>query len=268
MFQRILVGYVDADRDRGAMALGTILARATGAELIVSNASGEGEDLARQARNQEADLVVLGSTHRGPVGRLIPGATVERLLGDPPCAVAVAPPHFGDPSVSDEQGWVPLSGDSGDIGMRVIGVAYDGTRPALDALHAAVELAIPNGSALRVYCVAPKAPNLPGADHARSAGEVASETETLRAALHDAVASLPPEVRALPVFRRGFPADELIAETMIGVDLLVLGARRGGPIRRLLHQSVTSIVMQRGRCPVLILPAGVSAPTQACANAP
>lgn len=32
-------------------------------------------------------LVVLGSTHRGAVGRVVPGATVERLIGEAICAV-------------------------------------------------------------------------------------------------------------------------------------------------------------------------------------
>lgn len=43
--------------------------------------AGEGDGgLAQLARARNADLIVPGSTHRGPVSRVVPGATVERLL--------------------------------------------------------------------------------------------------------------------------------------------------------------------------------------------
>ena len=56
----------------------------------------------------------------------------------------------------------------------------------------------------------------------------------------------------LPVYVRGFPAEELVKAARVGVDLLVLGSRLGGPVRRLFHHSVTSAVMQRTDCPALI----------------
>jgi nucleotide-binding universal stress UspA family protein len=74
------------------------------------------------------------------------------------------------------------------------------------------------------------------------------------------VAALPAEARALPVFIRGFPDQELIKAAEYGVDLLVLGSRAGGPVRRLLHHSVSSTVMREASCPVLISPSNVAAP--------
>jgi nucleotide-binding universal stress UspA family protein len=94
-------------------------------------------------------------------------------------------------------------------------------------------------------------------------GRDALEAEVLRGMLHEAVADLPSEARALPVFMRGFAAQELVEASEAGVDLLVLGSRGGGPLRRRLHHSVTSTVMQDAKCPVLISPAGVKAPTEA-----
>lgn len=244
MFRRILVGYLDDEHGREALALGQVLARATGAELAVLTATEKGESLAQLARTQNSDLIVLGPTHRGPISRVVPGATVEHLLEEAPCPVAVAPPGFGDD----------------DAGMRVIGVAYDASAAAGEALTTAVQLALSNEAALRVYAVADAFVPAPvdGSD-SRHTG-LNSGSRALRDALHEAVAGLPSEARALPVFVRGDPAEKLIMAAKVGVDLLVLGSRGGGPVRRMLHHSVTSRVIQDGTVPVLISPTGVTAP--------
>ena len=260
MYKRILVGYLDTSPGHDALALGTALAVATGAELVLATAPDPHDrDLPALARAHEADLVVLGSTHFGELGRIVPGATVEHLLGDAPCAVAVAPPGFAD-AHSAADGWQPLRGDAKDPGLRVIGVGYDGSDAATEALAAAAALAARNGAALRVYTVAPKTPQVPGAEAETAKRHLPSEAEALRESLHEAVAQMPSELRALPVFSRGAPARDLIMATETGVDLLVLGSRRGGPMRRLLHSSVSSAVIDRAACPVLVLPSGVPAP--------
>jgi nucleotide-binding universal stress UspA family protein len=265
MYRRILIGYQDSAEGRDALALGTILARANKAEVILGTARKEkGESLAQLAHDHKADLVVLGASHRGPVGRVVPGATVERLLGEAPCAIAVAPPGFGRHEDGDS-GWHPLSGDLEAAGMRVIGVGYDGTHASGEALKTAADLAIPNGAALRVFTVARRYAHVPGGDGDRRGPGVPTEAEVLRGMLHEAVAALPSETRALPVFLRGFAAEKLIEASEAGVDLLVLGSRGGGPLRRRLHHSVTSTVMQRAKSPVLISPIGVKAPAAALA---
>ncbi|HEY7255729.1 MAG TPA: universal stress protein [Solirubrobacterales bacterium] len=264
MYERILIGYQETAEGRDALALGALLARACKAELIqVTAQSDDGETLAQLAQLNRADLIVIGASHRGPVGRVFPGATVERLLGEAPCAVAVAPPEFSRHEDGDTR-WSPLSGNLDDIGMRVIGVGYDGTPASAVALRSAAELAVVNGAAMRVYTVARKYAHGPGsdADAALSPG-MPTEAEVLRQMLHEAVGTVPSEARALPVFLRGFPAEELIKACDAGVDLLVLGSRGGGPVRRKLHHSVTSLVMQAAKCPVLISPRGVSAPKPA-----
>jgi len=261
VFDRVLVGYVDTERGRDALALGRILARAAGAEMVVVTApDDEGRDLAALARLHRAGLVVLGSTHRGPLGRVVPGATVERLLGDPPCAVAVAPPGFAGTAVEGDTGWRPLGSEAEGAEMRVIGVGYDGSRAAEEALKIAVDLALANGAALRVYAIAAKNPQVPAVAASSGAAAVPAEAAALNESLHRAVRDLPPEVRALPVFVRGFPVPELVGATEAGVDLLVLGSRAGGPVRRLLHHSVTAAMMEAASCPILIAPLGIPAP--------
>jgi len=258
VYRRVLVGYIESEPGHDALELGRVLARANGAELIVVTATGEDDDgLAGVARAKEADLVVLGSTRRGPVGRIVPGTTLARLLGQAPCAVAVAPPGF-----ALRDGEEP-PGDPGDIGLRVIGVGFDGSIASREALEIGAELAIANGAALRVYTVARKYAALPGADQDGHVPGMPTEAERMQKELHDAVSHLPAGTRPLPVFLRGDPAAQLIRAIELGVDLLILGTRPGGPLRRALHASVSDAVLAEARCPVLISPAGLREPAAA-----
>jgi nucleotide-binding universal stress UspA family protein len=261
VYRRVLVGYLDTEPGHDALELGRLLCQASDADLFVVTVSGKDDGgLAAVARSKDADLVVLGSTGRGAFGRLIPGTTLGRLLGKAPCAVAVAPPGFAQRAgAGGELGWRPLSGEIVDPGLRVIGVGYDGSRAAHEALEAGAELALANRAALRVYTVARNYAHVPGADADGRVPGMPTEAERLQGELHEAVASLPAEARPLPVFLRGNPAAELIRAIELGVDLLVLGARPGGPLRRTLHGSVSDAVLAEAPCPVLISPAGVRA---------
>ena len=101
--------------------------------------------LTEVAEAEQADLVVVGSSRRSALGRLLPGTTAERLLHDAPCPVAVAPRGYS----------------GGDI--RRIGVAYDGSPEADAALRAAESLALERAAALTVYCVVePSSPSFAG----------------------------------------------------------------------------------------------------------
>jgi nucleotide-binding universal stress UspA family protein len=265
MYRKIVIGYQDTEQGRDALELGKALARACDAEMLVATVPTEdGRDLAELARSERADLIVLGSTHRGTVGRVLPGAMAYRLLGEAPCAVAVAPPGFGRPADGDS-GWRPLGGEVEDAGLRVIGVGYDDTPAARVALRAAAEMAVANGATLRVFTVALKQANASGEGLGALQPGTPTETEKLQRALHGAVAGLPAEARALPVFLRGFPAAELLDAAKCGVDLLVLGSEAGGPVRRAFAGSVSSTVLERAACPVLISPSGVRAPRPAAA---
>jgi nucleotide-binding universal stress UspA family protein len=265
VYGKIIVGYQDSEQGRDALVLGRSLAQACGAEMLVATAPTEGgEDLAELARSERADLLVLGSTHRGPVGRVVPGAMAYRLLKGGPCAVAIAPPGFGRPPDGDS-GWRPLGGDAEDLGMHVIGVGFDDSPAARQALEIAAELAVRAHAALRVYAVALKHRDLPIGVLGGPQEISSAKPEPLREALHSAVAGLPAEARALPVFLRGFPAAELLGAAECGVDLLVLGSESGGPVRRAFAGSVSSAVLERATCPVLVSPTGVREPKPALA---
>jgi nucleotide-binding universal stress UspA family protein len=100
------------------------------------------------ARKLDASLLVVGASHHGRVGRVVPGGVAERLLHAAPCALAVAPRDYR-PNTA---------------GIRRIGVAYADTAEARDALDAAVAMAALGGAELAVYTVGHGAPRagLPG----------------------------------------------------------------------------------------------------------
>ena len=52
----------------------------------------------------DAALIVVGSTHTGRAGRVLPGSTGERLLHGSPCAVAVVPTDYRDSATSRSAG--------------------------------------------------------------------------------------------------------------------------------------------------------------------
>ena len=80
------------------------------------------------AEDERADVIVLGSTHREGLGRVLPGSVGERILHDAPCAVMVAPSGFADQS-------------GGEHPIRSIGVGYDGRTESTHARDVAASLA-------------------------------------------------------------------------------------------------------------------------------
>jgi nucleotide-binding universal stress UspA family protein len=255
VFRKILVGTRE-NSDPEAAALGERLALASGAELA-SGTAGSGAELADLARAEDADLVVLGPTHRDGFGRLFPGTTLDRLSQHPPSALAIAPRGFGEPKREATE-WRPLEGDDEDAGLRVLAVGFDGSPSSRAALDLASELALANRATIRLLAVAhPASPAAPSAISA-SASSAESELETMRSALHEAATTLPEETRALPVLLRGFAAAELAGAVKAGVDLLLLGSRGGGPVWRAFHGSVSAAVIDAAPCPVLIVPLGLS----------
>ena len=73
--------------------------------------------------------------------------------------------------------------------------------------------------------------------------------------------SSPPRLERCPSSSRAFPATELIAAAEDGVDLMVIGSRPGGPVRRALSRSLSNAILADGRCPVLITPTAARAPS-------
>ena len=94
--------------------------------------------LQQVAADEGALAIVVGPSHRGRVGRIVPGSVGTRLLHGAPCPVAVAPNGF----------W-----SEGHAPIRRIGVGYVGPPEGEEALHAAVGLAAATGASVRALGV-------------------------------------------------------------------------------------------------------------------
>jgi len=105
--------------------------------------------LADLAVKHDASMLVLGSSHRGSMARIVPGSTASHLLGRSPCAVAVAPMGYASAE--------PTS-------TSVIGIAYDGTSESEAALEAAAAMAAKLSVPLRLYHAVQQAPEGSGSN--------------------------------------------------------------------------------------------------------
>jgi nucleotide-binding universal stress UspA family protein len=220
--------------------------------LVVPAASGAGA-LHEVAEREHASLIVLGSTHRGALGRVLPGSVGERLLAAGPCAVAVAPRGFAGRAAP---------------ALGTLGVAWSEGPESERALAFAVELAERAGSALRLLSVveplghgAPASPAAVGAWSGLEStfrGAEEEEAGERERQLSGIAARLSPRLEASFEVLRGFPAQRLI-ESSAGLDLLVLGSRGYGPLRRVLLGSVSSPVLRESECPVIVVPRAPSA---------
>jgi nucleotide-binding universal stress UspA family protein len=189
----------------------------------------------------DAALVVVGSTHRGRIGRVLPGSTAERLLHGSPCPVAIVPLGYG--------------GEAHPI--RTIGVGHDGSDESEAALESAVELARRMGAELRVMRVFDSTqvgtPALmTGPAWLSMSTDMAARQ---KAGLERRVAELPEDVRAEAVFVAGQPAREL-ADFSHTVDVLLVGSRGYGPARAVLLGGISHALVRDAACPVIVLPRG------------
>jgi nucleotide-binding universal stress UspA family protein len=244
------------ERERTASALREAAAELAGrpelrhVERRLEASSSPSRGLHDAAVSEHADLIVVGSSHHGPLGRVLLGSVGERLLSGAPCAVALAPSGYAA---------------SGPHAASVIAVAFDGSAEAHEALRAAFDLAKRIGAALRALTVVvppaaipgrfvplPGLEPLEGIDRADAlARQELAATQAVAAAvqlLGDGVA-----VEQQVLFGTD-PAEAILEAAASDVDLLVLGSRAYGPLRRTLVGSVSSGVVRHARCPVLLTP--------------
>jgi nucleotide-binding universal stress UspA family protein len=205
------------------------------------------------AERQDAGLLVVGSTRRGAVGRVLPGSTAERLMHGAPCAIAVVP-----------HGW------QAGGGLKTIGVAYADTEEGREALRGAHALARRAGATLRVLTAVPSRFAMYAETEARTAGvrgkdfdEVEGEYRVrAEATARAAVAGLDGDV-AVEVDAFVEDPAEVLIRVSEHLDLLVCGSRAYGPLRAVLLGGVSRRVAAEASCPVIVLPRGVQASLEA-----
>jgi nucleotide-binding universal stress UspA family protein len=284
---RILIGHDGSPHADDALALGRVLSRLTGAELILARVvdwepltlqavpvqelkkryeeeeraaldelkraadeagaraeAGPGESpsqgLQWLAEELDPDIVVIGSSHRGRAGQVLAGNVALRLLNGLDRPLAVAPAGYAN--------------SGGEVGT--IGVGFNATPESRAALRIAGELAQAAGAKVRVIGIGE--PHTPLVAHPWAFGwQPGPDTERhyarLRAELESAARSLPAGVEQSAEFHVGGAA-AILADNAQWVDLLVLGSRGYGPVRRVLLGSVSGELVRGAACPVLVVP--------------
>jgi nucleotide-binding universal stress UspA family protein len=172
-----------------------------------------------KAQEDEADLIVVGSTHRGRIGQVFPGSVGAQLLHGATCPVAIVPRGF--------------RGNDREV-RGVGGVAYDGSPEAGLALGEAVKLARRLQVKLSVIVV--------------DTGDDSAATT-----LERGLAAVSDEVEAHGTVLTGDPTEVLI-EAGDDLDFLALGSRGRGPLARTLLGSVAAHVCCGASCPVVVSP--------------
>ena len=240
LYSKVVAGFEENERGEDALVLAKRIVDRDGGELkVVHVEKGSPADaLQALAEKGEADLIVLGSTHHAAFGSVAPGSVAEHLLHGARCRLIIAPKGYAEKDHSGDR-------------LRVLAVGYDGMAESQAALEEGATLAKKFGGSMKVVGVMTPVPPMGAAAAAQAGPEAGPDFQTR---LHNAVAELPSELRALPVFEKGDPVEKLLDVSEVGVDLLVLGSRGFGPVMRLLIGSVSSRVIRAASCPVLVVP--------------
>jgi nucleotide-binding universal stress UspA family protein len=234
---KILVSVGDAAENQDAVELANRLAELTEAEVVEARDRDTGaRSLGSLAETVGADMVVVGSSARGPSGKVLLGSVAKRALGDCARPVGIAPR-----GLARRPRW----------SWGAIGVAFDGAPEAYAAVARATGLAHASQATLRVITVIQ--PDLQP-----------TEVRDLERRAEAVVDSAP---RDLQVERRvvfGAVVERLLAETE-RLDLIVLGSRGYGLLHRILVGYVSRGLLRRSSCPVLVVP-GPTAPGEISAG--
>ena len=161
------------------------------------------------AEREAAALIVIGSSHRSNIGRILVGGTGERLLSGASAPVAVAPAGY----------------TAAARGIQLLGCGFDGPQEARRALAWAAQLARTASARLRVLSV--HEATLPASLAVGGGLATASINDILRRERQEerahAVAALDPDIDASERSLDG-DAPELLARESGELDLLVVGS--------------------------------------------
>jgi len=186
--------------------------------------------LHERASEVGAGLIVVGSTHRGAIGRIALGSTTDRVLGRAPCPVAISPRGFRD-----------RAGVPGRVG-----VAFVDTPGGWAAMRAGAAIARHTGADLIAYTVIDS--------HAHDA-----DRDPAAAAIEQAIMKHAFDIRSEARVLSEGGVDALVAESR-KLDFLVRGAGGHGPVRRPLAIGLADKLARQVACPLFVVPPGVDEP--------
>jgi nucleotide-binding universal stress UspA family protein len=289
MYRKIIVGYDGSAQSQDALALGKLIADASGASLIVAEVfyysprfGGRDPVLqdveAEQSRQLEEAAASMGAEARAGastsparglhdlaeetaadlivVGSAHHGRAGQILAG----SVGMSLLHGSPSSVA-----VAPHGYAGQVpaGIAELTVGFDGSAEADMALAEAIELARTSGATLKLVAVAEPPPIIYGKSGGANEGWQALMEEiekVARGRLDEGVRSIPDDVRVEATLAKGEPVTSLAEIAVEGGGLLVLGSRAYGPLRRVLLGSVSAALVRSAPCPIIVHPRPAETP--------
>lgn len=187
------------------------------------------------AEDSEFDLIVLGSPHRGAVGRALLGSVAQGVLHGSPIPVVVAPHGY--------------AGKRHGPPHR-IAVAYDGSAEAEMALGTATAMARKSGALTELITVTTAFPPSPGLAGFRMDDPRMTPEQVLAQGREAAGDEVP--LRARELYEVSVAAG--LAEGSDNADLIVIGSRSYGFLARVMVGSVSTELIHSASCPVLVVP--------------
>lgn len=202
-------------------------------EVVTRLEDGDPRSVLHRA-GEHASMLVVASRGRGPVASLLLGSVSAAVARHAPCPVVV---------VRDQV----IAGPGG----VVVGV------DATPASRAAVELAFREASlrgwrVVAVHCFF----DIEHAELGHAFLEPGPELADVRLLVGETMAGVAetfPDVEVECRYARG-PADEMLVRAAVGMDLVVVGAERRGPIGTALFGSVAGSVLEHSHGTVAVVP--------------
>jgi nucleotide-binding universal stress UspA family protein len=198
------------------------------AQLVVAPGHRAGRTLHVLAERLRSDLIVVGSTRRGLLGRVMLGDDTLAALDGASCAVAIAPTGYDE---------LPHQ-------IARIGVGYDGSPDSERALALARRLA----GELSAHLAALEVVSIPAY---LLLGPGVGDRASIDALIRDARGRVASLGDVEPHGAYGDAAEELTLYSA-SLDLLVVGSRGYGPVGRLVYGAVAQRLARTARCPLLV----------------
>lgn len=189
------------------------------------------------AEETGAELIVVGSSHRGGIGRVLLGDVSRSVVHGSHCAVAVAP---RDHSRQERP-------------VRTVGTGYTDGAAAGAAFEAAIALARRFEAQLRVLtAITCPRPLMASDAYAINWPAFRNEYEAgARAELAGATAGL--DVPVICDVVEDLPGHALVSLSQVA-DVMVVGSRGWGALRSIVVGSAGDRLMHHSHCPVILVP--------------
>jgi nucleotide-binding universal stress UspA family protein len=282
VYRHIIVGYNGSAQAEDAVALGKLIADATGASLTLAGVyyfsprlGGRDPVLhdveAEHIRQLEETAASVGARAEA-VASSSPAHGLHRLAEETEAdLVVVGSAHHGKAGqiLAGSVGMGLLHGSPCSVaiaphgyagrapsGIAEITVGFDGSPEASRALTDALELASASGATVKLAVVAEPPPIIYGKGGGPNYSWHALKEdlrEVMRERLDKAMASIPDDVRVEAELIEGH-AEAALADMAGDGGLLVLGSRAYGPLRRVLLGSVSTPLVRSAPCPVIVHP--------------